>query len=274
MEAFEGEMLVNLKARLTEILELIESHDERMINAKNELIYAEGELEKTEADLSNTIRRIDLLTIDFNESSERLKVNEVKLRELEESTEKIETARDQLDEAEGLLDEQIDEIEEKKNDQKREAERAEFSLSSEERRKIIVERDIASLTAKANGFEQRGDILESTLEKAGTSLMECEEREEEVLDREDLNEEKIEFLEGELHETDVRADIAERACQTVERGIIEVENEVNHWKRKVEALAAEMEAMDAVAKIEADIDHEKETGGNGKPKVEGEIKTD
>lgn len=264
----------NLKARLTEILELIESHDERMINAKNELIYAEGEFEKNEADYANTKRRIDLLTIDYNEVSERLKINEVKLKDLEDNTEKIETARDALDEAEGLLDEQIDEIEEKKNDQKREAERAEFNLSSEQRRKVVVDRDITRLTQKADGLEQRGNILDSTLEKAGTSLMECEEREEEALDREDLNEDKIEFLEGELHETEVRADIAERACQTVERGIIEVENEVNHWKRKVQALAAEMEAMDEVAKIEADIDEKEMKPSNGKPKVEGEIKTD
>ena len=262
-------MLCNLKARLTEILELIESHDERMINAKNELIYAEGELEKNEADLANTKRRIDLLTIDFNEVTERLKVNEQKLKDLEESTEKIEVERDQLDEAEGILDEQIEEIDEKKNDMKREVERSGQALTSEERRKIVVERDIARLIEKANGLEQRGNILEQTLEKAGVSLMECEEREEAALDREDLNEEKIEFLEGELHETEVRADIAERACQTVERSIIEIENEVNHWKRKVDALAAEMEAMDQVARIEADIDEEKKSSngnGNGKPK--------
>jgi len=254
MACFEGEMLGNLKARLTEITDLIESHDERKISAKNELIYAQGELEKNESDLANTKRRIELLSTDFKESAERLAVNEKKLRELEESTEKIEQDRDKLDEAEGALDDAVDELENKKGDVKREVERSEFAYTGEARRKVVIERDLGRLTEKAEGLEKRAEILEQTLEKAGQSLMECEEREEEALDREDLNEEKIEFLEGELHETEIRADIAERACQTVERQIIEVENEVNHWKRKVEALVAEMNAMDEVAKIEADID--------------------
>jgi len=268
MAVFEGEMLVNLKARLTEITDLIEQHEEKKISAKNELIYAQGELEKNDADLSNTKRRIELLNIDMKDSSERLESNEKKLKELEESTEKIEQERDKLEEAEGELDEKNDDLEVKKVDMKRELERSEFSYTAEQRRKTVIERDLARLKEKADGFEQRAEILTSTLEKAGQSLMECEEREEEALDREDLNEEKIEFLEGELHDTEIRADIAERACQTVERGIIEIENECNHWKRKVDALAAEMEAMDQVAKIEADID-EKEMKFDDKAKTSG-----
>lgn len=268
---FEGEMLGNLKARLTEITDLIDQHDERMIKAKNELIYALGEVEKEENDLGNTRRRFELLSKDYKDSQERLAVNEKKLKELEESTEKIEEARDKLEEAEGALDDACDELENKKNDMRREVEKTEFQLTSEQRRKVVIDRDLNRLKEKADGFEQRAAILEETLEKAGTSLMECEAREEEALDREDLNEEKIEFLEGELHETEVRADIAERACQTVERGIIEVENESNHWKRKVEALAAEMEAMDQVAKIEADID---ENEMKSQAKVEAQVKTD
>jgi len=269
---FEGEMLGNLKARLTEITDLIDQHDERMLSAKNELIYAQGEVEKAENDLGNTMRRFELLSDDFKRAQESLAVNEKKLKELEESTEKIEEARDKLEEAEGALDDACDELENKKNDMKREVEKAEFQYASEVRRKVVIDRDVARLKEKADGFEQRAAILEETLEKAGTSLDECEAREEEALDREDLNEEKIEFLEGELHETDVRADIAERACQTVERGIIEVENEMNHWKRKVEALAAEMEAMDQVAKIEADIDENEMK--RGQAEVTAEVKTD
>lgn len=263
-------MLSNLKARLTEITDLIDQHDERMITAKNELIYAAGEVEKQDNDLGNTRRRFELLSQDFKDAAERLVVNEKRLKELEESTEKIEQARDKLEEAEGKLDDECDELEVKKNDVKREVEKAEFMLTSEQRRKVVIDRDLNKIIEKANGLEQRNAILEETLEKAGTSLMECEEREEEALDREDLSAEKIEFLEGELHETDVRADIAERACQTVERGIIEVENEVNHWKRKVEALAAEMEAMDQVAKIEADIDENEMK----RPQVDVVVKTD
>jgi len=276
MSVFEGEMLGNVKNRLNEIADLIDQHYEKVTTYKNELIYAQGEAEKADSDLNNTKRRYQLLEEDLKFSQGRLETHEKKLKELEESTEKIEQERDKLEEAEGELDDSIDELEVKKNDMKREVERSEFSLSSEQRRKVVIERDLGRLKEKADGLEQRAKILEETLEKAGQSLMECEQREEEALDREDLNEEKIEFLEGELHETDIRADIAERACQTVERGIIEVENEMNHWKRKVEALAAELTAMDEVVKIEQDIDENEmkraKEGTNGK--VEAEIKTD
>lgn len=281
MSAFEGEMLGNLKARLTEITDLIDSHDEKMLSAKNELIYAQSELEKTEADLANTKRRIDLLSIDFKDAGERLAVNEKRLKELEDSTEKIEEQRDKLDEAEGQLDEENEELETKKNDMKREVERTEFTLSSEERRLVVVKRDTERATSKANMLEERATILEATLLKADESCMEMEEREEEAYDREDLNECKIEFLEGQCHENEIRADIAERACASVERVIIDIENEMNHWKRKVQALVAEMEAMDQVAKIEADIDeNEMKIGLENKARrasngnVEATIKTD
>ena len=53
-----------------------------------------------------------------------------------------------------------------------------------------------------------------------------EERENGYQDREMKNEEKISFLEGQNRETEVRADQAERYCQTCERGILETTEEV------------------------------------------------
>merc|ERR1712142_1184487 len=165
---FEGEMLGNLKARLTEITDLIDQHDERMLSAKNELIYAQGEVEKAENDLGNTKRRFELLSEDYKRAQESLAVNEKKLKELEESTEKIEEARDKLEEAEGALDDACDELENKKNDMKREVEKtcwipwagnegyavADVESADGDNVTLTRQKDKASVTVKKEQCEQ------------------------------------------------------------------------------------------------------------------------
>jgi len=252
MSAFEGEMLVHLKARLNEFMDLVEKHDDRCIQAKTELIFAQDEFEKFDLELHNAQRRIELLQVDYKGAQERLAENEKKLKECEEMTESVEKKTEELDELERKVEDELDILE--KQVAETHKENKDSMLAHLERKKVVTIREVERLVEKADNLQTRATLLEQTMEKAGTSLMECGDREEEALDREDLSEAKIEFLEGELYETENRADAAERSCQTVERGIMDVENEVNLWKKNIAKLVAEVTAMDQVIPLEADVD--------------------
>merc|ERR1712036_205688 len=76
---------------------------------------------------------------------------------------------------------------------------------------------------------------------------ELEEREEEMSEREELNEEKIKFLEGELKETTVRAEGAERMTAVLQNNVLEVETEIARWVKMREDMEKSMLTMDDVA---------------------------
>jgi len=250
--AFEGEMLSNLKARLTEFMEVIEKHDDRCIQAKTELMYAQDELEKHDLDLHNTSRRIELISVDYKDAQVQLAENEKKLKEIEESTDVIEKSCEELEEKESKLEEEVENMEKKVYEVQRANQ--ESYLAQLERKKVVTVREVERLSEKANQLEERAAILEATLEKAGTALMEVEEKEGEALDKEELSAEKIEFLAQLLFETDNHAEAAERICMSVERSIIETENELNSWKKKIKDLQEEVMGMDMVKSIETQVD--------------------
>merc|ERR1739847_40737 len=66
-------------------------------------------------------------------------------------------------------------------------------------------------------------------------------------EREELNEEKINFLEGELKETTVRAEAAERNSAVLQNNILESETEINRWIKMTEDMQNSMLTMDDVA---------------------------
>lgn len=250
----DGEVLGKLKARLQEISDLIDAAESKKVTARGTQVYALTDLEKHELELQATKRRYLLLEQDLKDFTERHGVQDAKLKEITASIESIETQRGELEEKEGDLDSSIIGIEEKVREAKHNLEINEFKLSTEEQKKVVISRDLGKMNEKAEGLEKRCQLLEETLTKAGQNLDEMEERENGYQDREMQNEEKVLFLEGQNRETEVRADQAERYCQTCERGIIETTEEIAHWVRKINALEAEMLAMDEVTKIEEDID--------------------
>merc|ERR1712157_373181 len=116
-----------------------------------------------------------------------------------------------------------------------------------QRKVVVVNRDTEKVKDRADALEKRVALLEETIENAGKSLHELEEREGESSEREELNEEKLRFLEGQFKEAEVRAEAAERSCGVMERNILETTNEINSWTEKREKIEQEMLDMDAVA---------------------------
>ena len=88
--------------------------------------------------------------------------------------------------------------------------------------------------------------MEDTLQRATESMRELEEREGEIAEREETSALKLQFIEGQLKDSEDRLDTAERAVGVFERNITETTNEIQAWKNKTSEIDEELECMDNV----------------------------
>merc|ERR1719233_283567 len=115
-------------------------------------------------------------------------------------------------------------------------------------RKInVCNNEISKLREKAEKSEARVSQLEETIEGHGKRLEELEETEGAAGEREALNEEKVDFLERQLKETETRADAAERMHAVLSNVIVEMETEIASWAQKTVDMEATMVEMDNLA---------------------------
>jgi len=264
------ERLGKLRAKLKEITEYIETADQRKTDAKHAIVEASARLEKAETEVQSSRRRICLIEEDLKVTSERLQTAEEKLKTSTDTADECETTRQELETKESEDDEKIQNLEEKIKEMKRTLELNELKCVESQRKQTVYTRDIERIREKADGFETRVKLLEETIANHGQSLQELETREGEAGDREQLNEEKLHFLEGQLKETEVRAEAAERGCAVAERNILETENEINSWIQKREEIEREMIEMDDVADDPAYV-MAGATGGSGYQSDSGRV---
>merc|ERR1712035_34810 len=100
---------------------------------------------------------------------------------------------------------------------------------------------------KAESYEARVAVLEEMIEKHGKKLEELEESEGAAGEREALNEEKVDFLTGQLKETEVRADAAERMNAVLNNTMAETKAEIEGWTAKIQEMEDLMVSMDNLA---------------------------
>jgi len=247
---------VNLKNRIQELADLTDEAYERKHGYITERIACESELEKFEEELKGTIRRMQLLETENAEFAERLVVAEAKLAETTRLMEEYDEARNKLEDAEAESDDKMMSIEEKLTSEKRMIEINITKLREEEMKKVVLQRDTEKSKEKADSLEERVNILEESIEKSAAHLEELEDRDSESADREEINIEKIAFMESQVMEVVARGDHAERQCGVLDRSILELSQEMGTWKQMRENLEREMSSMDEVAKIEDDIEIE------------------
>ena len=247
---------MNLKNRIQELADLTDEAYERKHGYITERIACESELEKFEEELKGTIRRMQLLETENAEFAERLVVAEAKLAETTRLMEEYDEARNKLEDAEAESDDKMMSIEEKLTSEKRMIEINITKLREEEMKKVVLQRDTEKSKEKADSLEERVNILEESIEKSAAHLEELEDRDSESADREEINIEKIAFMESQVMEVVARGDHAERQCGVLDRSILELSQEMGTWKQMRENLEREMSSMDEVAKIEDDIEIE------------------
>jgi len=243
----DGEKLGKLRKKLQEVTELIENADQKKTDCKHANVEANAGLEKLETELQSSQRRTVLIKKDLAHTLERLKINEEKLGKSNATSEDVETERDALETKESEDDEKIQGLEEQIKEMKRTVEINELKVVEGERKVKVLEGDIAGIRKQAEGHEARVAALEETIENHGKKVEELEEREGEMGDREQLNEEKVDFLERELKETTVRAEAAERNCAVLRNTMMETETEISKWDQKIKDMEDQMILMDDVA---------------------------
>merc|ERR1712183_1105795 len=204
--------LAKVRRKLELATELIESTDEKIINHKAATLEAIGRNDKLEVDLQSSKRRIVLIQEDLRVTKERLSGQEEKLKKTQDSSEEVEKARDEMETKEGEQEERIEKLEASIKEMKRNVELNAGKLVEAERKHGVCTAEIVKIRERAEKSEGRVKALEDVIEGHGKSLSELEEREGAAGDREQLNEEKIAFLERELKDCTVRSEGAERMC--------------------------------------------------------------
>jgi len=236
-----------VRGKLEEITSFIEDADERVLTRKNNTAEVMSRNDKLEVDLAQAKRRILLIHEDLRTTTTRLAEMEAKLHKVQSESEEIEKVRDEMEANEGEMEEKIENLEEGIRETKR---KNQVNLSREVecvRKEGVCSAEIAKLREQAEISEARVAVLEGQLEGFNQSLSELEEREGEAGEREDLNEEKVAFLERELKETTMRAEAAERMSMVLYNSNVEVNTECHKWITQREEMLANMFTMDDVA---------------------------
>jgi len=241
------EKLGKLRGKLKEITEHIDEADQSKVDAVQSTGDAVSRLEKLETELQSSQRRTQLVAKDLSDINERLAVAEEKLNKATEQSEEIEASREELESKEQEGDERTEELESNLKDMKRTVEMNLLKVVEGDRKNNVCNNEIAKLREKAEKNEAIVATLEEQIEGFGKRLEELEETEGAAGEREDLNEEKVTFLEGQLKETETRADAAERMHAVLSNVIVEMETEIAGWTQKIVDMEHTMVEMDNLA---------------------------
>merc|ERR1712142_806067 len=82
------------------------------------------------------------------------------------------------------------------------------------------------------------------IRKATDNIKDLEERENETSEKETTNTEKIQLLEGQYREVEVRADAAKMQCQALSHNLVATQKEIDEWVDKRVKLEKEIAEMD------------------------------
>merc|ERR1712013_89772 len=241
------EKLGKLRGKLKEITEHIDEADQSKVDAVQSTGDAVSRLEKLETELQSSQRRTQLVAKDLSDINERLDVAEEKLNKATEQSEEIEASREELESKEQEGDERTEELESNLKDMRRTVEMNLLKVVEGDRKNNVCNNEIAKLREKAEKNEAIVTTLEEQIDGFGKRLEELEELEGAAGEREDLNEEKVTFLEGQLKETETRADAAERMHAVLSNVIVEMETEIAGWTQKIVDMEHTMVEMDNLA---------------------------
>jgi len=256
------EKLGKLRGKLKEITEHIDEADSSKTDAVHANVEALARLEKLQVDLQSSGRRTQMVAKEVKDVSERLVIAEDKLAKTTTASEEDEVIREELEAKESEGDERVEELEVNLKEMSRSVESNEIKVVDGERKVKVCENDIAGLQQKADKFEGRVGNLEETIENHGKKLDELEEREGEMGDKETINEEKVDFLDTQLKETEARADAAERMNAVLNNTLFESQTEIEGWVKKTAEIESTMILMDDLADDPA-YDLSKRYGADG-----------
>jgi len=253
--------LAKVRRRLEQATELIEATDEKITKHKIATLDAMARSEKLEVDLQSSKRRIVLIHEDLRVTKERLSGQEEKLKTTQESCEEVEKARDEMESKEQEIEQTMENLETSIKEMKRKSELNAAKVVESERKQGVCTSEIARIRERAENNEARVKVLEGVIGDHGKSLSELEEREGAAGQRETLNEEKMTFLEGQLKDTTVRAETAERMYAVLKNTNTDTEAEIAKWVKRREDMVSQMMVMDDVADDPAYLCFEAAGGG-------------
>jgi len=241
------ERLGKLRAKLKEITEHIDEAEAAKTDASHANTEAIARLEKHYTELQSAQRRKILVEQELKDISERLGGQEKKLKLTTDQSEEIEATREELESKEAEGDERIEDLETSLKEMHRNVELNEARALDVERKVVVFTADIEKTQEKATKNENRVVSMEDLIKKHGEKLQELEDNEGEAVDRETISEEKVNFLTGQLKETELRADAAERMHAVLANMVVESENEIAILVKKTQDMEDLMLVMDDIA---------------------------
>ena len=238
-----------LKKKLNVLQDNIEAAEEREREVREQLrdltIRLDAKLEEKES-----LRRTCQLA-----SDELVRVNEQydtaknRLDDITEKKDVDEEARKALEEVDRETDENLTELEENLASAQKYAAEEEHKLSELSRKFVVVERDLQIILERAEASEKRVRELEADIEQGGAVLHELEGKDAAASEREEMNEEKIIFIQDQLNQATKRFEDAEFLSQKRLRDKEQVEFDIDVVMQKIIECKKE---MDDIAALGAD----------------------
>lgn len=238
--------LGKLKERLQEMKDKIDEAEQRAQEAKSQLKEAEDNAERNQIEADGIRRRIKLLSKEYTKVLDRLEELEAKLGRASEKGEKEEEARRNLEENEMEGDEKVAEIETNLREALEMVEETQHRLTEAKRKEIVLRKDNKTAVERYTIAERKVDKMSSNLENIAEKAKNLEMFEDESFEREQINEEKIIFLEGQVKEEEQRLEDAEGREKTMKRHRDGIEDEIGQWQEKMKELQKEMENLTSI----------------------------
>lgn len=231
---------------MRQLKDSIEDAQQREMDALNAAKELDAKADIWEGEKTTLQSRINVVKTEYEKILKRLDESETKLDEAEAKTEISEKSRKLLAETEVDDFERHEEIESTLKAAAESKESADYLVVEAERKKIVLEQDLERMQEKHEKFAERCEELEKRLEESATEMRDLEEWDYDSSERENVSEEKIAFLEGQLREVRSTIEIHERDAAKLERSRDKLGDEIESWKEKREEVLQQLEEFGAL----------------------------
>jgi chromosome segregation ATPase len=224
--------LVKIKDKLNAMRDAVEVAEDRESDAKNNLRLANERAAKAEEDADSYKRRLELLRKELDKNLDKVQENKDSLTNLHDKIEQEQATEKELGGLELDTDEQLNDIEVKAKDALTRQDEKLRDLNDISRKLTKTELDLSRSTDRVDKAEARITEMNHELKNAGDSMSKLESKDEEASEREGVQEEKIEFLQGELKVLVERFEVSDRDGRKLERTLDELSMDLENFKEK------------------------------------------
>lgn len=225
----------------------IENADEKYKLVRRELKLATERADQSEAEAASLRRKKEVCIENLERVEEAYEVRVLRIKAQEEVADDSEKERKVLEQTEYDNNDQLAVLAIKVRQAKQQAEEVERKLKEAQERLRVMQNEHGKAHNRFNSADTKIGFLEEEYDIGMRGLMKKEWREQSNIRKEDIYEDKIDFLESKYSHTVIRGDDLEQEARVLEIQRDKMKGRLLRQKKKLDAQRRELE--DAVADL-------------------------